>query len=133
MESKPHLEAFRQWIGEAKQLETQLKDSQVLTEQEIIAAKTDLLMRGKKAIQDFRDTISQEDASTAHMRAVGRNIWKRARSYYGEEYNEACSVHNGELLPMLQDLEKAIAAPIAAVRQKLQDLSRHGVQSEAAQ
>ena len=133
MESKPHLEAFRQWIGEAKKLELQLKDSQVLTEQEIISAKTDLLMRGKKISQDFRDAIREEDENKAHMRAVGRNIWKLARSYYGEEYKEACSVHNGELLPVLQDLEKAIAAPIAAVRQKLQDLSRHGVQSEAAQ
>ena len=133
MESKPHLEAFRQWIGEAKQLETQLKDSHILTEQEIIAAKTDLLMRGKKASQDFRDEISEEDASTAHMRAVGRNIWKMAQSYYGEDFDEARQVHNDELLPILRDLEKAIAEPIAAVRQKLKDLSQQGSGTADAQ
>ena len=90
-------------------------------------------MRGKKISQDFRDAIREEDARTAHTRAVGRNIWKSAQSYYGEEFEEARSVHNGELLPMLQNLEKAIAEPIAAVRQKWQDLSRHDTQPEAAQ
>lgn len=117
MESKPHLDAIKQWVDEYEQL--QAVGDEIFSQSELTLLQVDMLHKGKKLNASFRANMQYEDRRVAEIRASSRNAGRHVQANYGEQYEEATSILEKQVTPSCSALEQAVAATISALKERL--------------